>query len=314
MKRKILLPIISGATATGKTAVAVALCERVRGEVVSADSMQIFRGMEILSAAPTQSETRGICHHLIGMVDPSEAFSAATYRDWATIAIGEIAARGNMPVMCGGTGLYIDAVTRQMSFSDKGSEAIRNELHQIADCPGGRDKLHKMLSEVDPESAARLHKNDVRRVIRAIEVYRLTGITLTLQTMLDAERGGDYDELLFALEWSREALYKRIDARVDAMIAKGLVDEVRALVAANTAHPTSIQAIGYKEIAAALSGDIPMAEAISAIKRATRNYAKRQETWLRRDKRTIWICAENREAESVAGEIYEKIEAHVSER
>lgn len=303
MMERILLPVVAGPTASGKTACAVALCRLMDGEVVSADSMQVFRGMEILSAAPDEGERRGIAHHMIGVAPPSEPMSAWVYRDLAVRAIADIAARGLQPVVCGGTGLYIDAITRPMRFSEQSDPAVREELREIADGPGGREKLHAILAQIDSESARRLHPNDVRRVARAIEVYRLTGVKLTEQNRLDAGRRGDYDEMIFAIDRPREELYARIDRRVDEMIERGLLREVRALMRLSEEHPTAVQAIGYKEIAAALRGETRLPDAIVQMKQATRNYAKRQLTWLRRDPRTIWLTASEKTAEELAVEI-----------
>ena len=307
MPERVLLPVIAGATASGKTACAVEVCRMLGGEVISADSMQIFKGMEILSAAPNDAERKGIAHHMIGVATPDQAFSAAIYREHALPVIADVRSRGKQPVLCGGTGLYIDAVTRPMSFSEQGSEKIRAELHSLADEPGGREKLHKLLEDCDPESAKRLHPNDVRRVIRAIEVFRLTGETLTEQNRRDRERKGDFDERLFAVDRPRDELYQRIDARVDEMIERGLIREVRALMRLEQEQPTAIQAIGYKEIACALRGEMSLSEAILQMKQASRNYAKRQITWLKRDPRTVWISASGRTTEDVAAEICERI-------
>ena len=307
MPERIFLPVLTGATASGKTACAVELCLLLNGEAVSADSMQVFQGMEILSAAPTEAEKRGIAHHMIGVVPPSAPFSAATYRDLASCAIRDIAARGKQPVLCGGTGLYIDAVTRPMSFSEESDPKLREELHAIGDQPGGRETLHTNLAKIDPESAARLHPNDVRRVIRALEVYHLTGITLTEQNRRDAGRKGEFSEMLFALDLPREVLYDRIDRRVEAMVASGLLREVRALMRLSQEHPTAIQAIGYKEIASALRGEIGLPEAILLMKQATRNYAKRQLTWLRRDPRVIWIATRDKTAAEITAAIHDII-------
>lgn len=306
MKQKIV--VIAGPTASGKTAVAVELCRRLGGEVVSADSMQIYRGMEILSAAPTQAEMRGIAHHMIGVAEPSEKYSAAKYRDAAKRIIAEIAARGKLPVLCGGTGLYIDAVTRPMDFAETCDEALRKELLAMAEAVGGRRRLHEMLEEIDPEAAAKLHENDVRRVTRAIEVYRLTGRTQREQMEEDRKRSGDYDETFFCLEWSREALYERIERRVDGMVKGGLIGEVARLKADANAHPTALQAIGYKEIAAALDGDLPMETAVEMVKRLSRNYAKKQMTWFRREPRAAWIAAEGRAPSEIADEMIERLE------
>ena len=299
-ERKPLLPVIAGPTASGKTACAVALCRLIGGEVISADSMQVYRGMDVLSAKPTRTEMAGIPHHLIGCVDPREKYTADAFRQAAKACIADVLARGRVPVLCGGTGLYIDAVTRPMSFSEQSNEAMHAELLALAQAPGGRRRLHDMLAEVDPESAARLHDNDVRRVARAIEIYRLTGISQTEHSRRDRQRQGDYREVVFGLRWPREALCRRIDARVERMLAAGLVDEVRALMADERSHPTAAQAIGYKEIAAALRGEMSMQDAVRRTKQATRNLAKRQMTWFNRDERVIWLDAEGQSADALA--------------
>ena len=301
---------IAGPTASGKTAAAVELCKRIGGEVVSADSMQLYRGMDILSAKPTPAEMGGVPHHMIGVADPAQKYSAARYRDEAKAAIAGVLARGAQPVLCGGTGLYIDAVTKPMEFSEKCDSALRQELLALAERPGGRRKLHDMLAEIDPEAAEKLHENDVRRVTRAIEVYRLTGRTQSEQAKLDARREGDYREVLFALDWPREALYARIDARVDAMLEAGLVDEVRALMRDERDHPTAVQAIGYKEIAAALEGRISRDEAVALVKKLSRNYAKKQLTWFRRDPRAVWIDASKETSVGIAEIMIQYLEEH----
>lgn len=297
MKPRII--VIAGPTASGKTACAVELCRKIGGEVVSADSMQIYRGMDILSAKPTPGEMGGVPHHMLGVADPAEKYSAAKYRDQAREVIAQILARGRMPVLCGGTGLYINAVTRPMEFSQSCDEQLRRELLAMAEAPGGRRRLHDMLRQIDPESAEKLHENDVRRVTRAIEVYRLTGRTQAEQARLDAQREGDYDERMFGLMWPREQLYARIDRRVDEMLAHGLVDEVRALCRAQQQHPTALQAIGYKEIAAALEGRLSMDEAVALVKQLSRNYAKKQMTWFQRDPRVCWVEGGSRAAEQI---------------
>ena len=298
---KTILPVVAGPTASGKTACAVELCRLIGGEVVSADSMQIYSGMGILSAAPTADETAGIPHHMIGCVDPVSSFSADAYREAAKACIADIATRGSVPVLCGGTGLYIDAVTRPMSFSSQRSdEAMHRRLMEMGEMPEGKRRLHDMLRQIDPASADRLHENDVRRVSRAIEIYRLTGVTLSEHNRLDRQRQGDFREIIFAPDWPRDVLYRRIDVRVDKMLENGLVDEVRALMNAEQQHPTALQAIGYKEIAEALRGEITMEFAVYLTKKASRNLAKRQLTWFKRDPRVIWLEAEGETAHSLA--------------
>lgn len=301
-----VLPVIAGPTASGKTAIAVALCKRIGGEVVSADSMQVYRGMPVLSARPTVEEMDGIPHHLMDYVEPSARYTADAYGAAAKRCIAEIYARNRVPVLCGGTGLYINAVTRPMSFSMQSDEAMHDALMAMGETSEGREALFEALRRVDPESAARLHPNDVRRVARAIEIFRLTGIAQSVHTRRDRAKSGDYHEVMFAPDWPRDVLYQRIDHRVDVMLDMGLIDEVRALMADATAHPTAMQAIGYKEIAAALRGEIGMDKAIHWTKQATRNLAKRQLTWFRHDDRVIWLNAEGRTAESLAEEMRER--------
>ena len=299
---------VCGPTASGKTAVAVELCKRINGEVVSADSMQVYRGMDILSAKPTKEEMGGVTHHLIDCVEPTRKYNASSYREEANAVISEIRARGKVPVLCGGTGLYIDALIRGMRLSEKADEALRDELKTIAARENGPEILHEMLKNVDPESAEKYPAGDVRRVIRSIEIYRLTGMTRARQEEIDARAPNAYDARLFALRWPRETLYRRIDARVDEMISRGLINEVSALIqAGENAHPTAVQAIGYKEIAAALRGECAMSDAIVRMKTATRNYAKRQMTWFQRDSSLRWIDAEGKCSAEIADEIQNQL-------
>lgn len=306
------LLIIAGPTASGKTAVAVELALRLDAEVVSADSMQVYRDMDILTAMPTPEEMRGVPHHMLGVFPPDQKCSAAAYRELALGRIQDILARGKRPIVCGGTGLYINALTRPLSFAAQGDDAIRAELTRIAEAEGGRERLHEQLKTVDPAAAARLHPNDVRRVVRALEIYRITGRTQSEQAALDAQRGdGPFSERVYALDWPREALYARIDRRVDEMLQSGLVDEVRRLMKNEAAFSTAAQAIGYKEIAAALRGECALAEAVETLKRATRNYAKRQLTWFRRDARVRWVAAQGHSAAEIAEKIIIDIEVRL---
>ncbi len=310
MSNKPRLIVIGGPTASGKTAAAVRLCEKIGGEVVSADSMQIYRKMDIGTAKPTQEEMRGIPHHLLSIADPNEKYSVAAYRETAKLAIDSIYAKELQPVVCGGTGLYIDALTKPMSFAEnRGNDALRAELTAIAETASGKLKLHEMLRQIDPESAQRLHVNDVRRVIRAIEVYRMTGITITQQAQLDKQREGDYSVVMFALSWERDVLYDRINRRVDEMVNQGLLNEVRMLLDEGFSQgSTAMQALGYKEIVQALNGSISMDAAIEAIKQGSRHYAKRQLTWFRRDDRVQWIEAANKTLDQIVDEMIERID------
>lgn len=300
------LIVICGPTASGKSALAVELSRRILGAVVSCDSMQLYRSMDIGTAKPTSGEMAGVQHHMVDVLDPSEACSAAAYREMAKPIIDGLFECGIRPVLCGGTGLYIDALTKPLGFSIQGDPEVRAGLERIAAGPNGKAALHGMLSGIDPESADRLHENDVRRVIRAIEVHRLTGLTLTEQMKLDAGRASDYPAKLFALDWPRDVLYARIDRRVDLMIAQGLVREVQALLDHGLPRDsTAMQAIGYKEIVRALDGEITMQTAIDDIKQGTRNYAKRQLTWFRRDDRVRWLEADGRTIAQITDKIME---------
>lgn len=301
------LLILCGPTASGKTACAVEIAHRLGSEVVSCDSMQLYRGMDVLSAKPTLEEMRGIPHHMLSVADPSEPYSAAIYRDNALPSIRSLHDRGKLPILCGGTGLYIDALTKPMGFSVKSDPELHDQLMAQFDAPGGREALWAELERVDPESAARLHMNDARRVTRALEVYRQTGQTLTELNRLDAQKEGDFAEQLFALDWPRDVLYERINRRVDQMLEMGLIDEVRAVMDTG-AGKTSWQALGYKEIADALRGKIGMGEAIEQVKTGSRRYAKRQLTWFRRDERVQWIPAQGRSIADICDEILTRYE------
>ena len=310
---KPFLPIITGATATGKSACAVELCKLINGEVVSADSMQIYKNMDILNAAVTENEMCGIRHHLIREIDPAEEFNVSKYRERAVEAIYGIIGRGKRPVICGGTGLYIDSIIKPMRFASDSDHELRDRLNRIAEDEGGREKLHAYLEKIDPEAAQRLHKNDIRRVIRAIEVYKMTGITLTERNKADSIAVSEFDYTIFALDMDREELYERINRRVDKMLERGLIEEVKRLKIESEHHPMAFQAIGYKEIALALDGIIPFSEAIERVKQATRNYAKRQITYIKRDKNVVWIDVLHRDPAETARNIFERIKGKLQE-
>ena len=276
--------VITGPTATGKTKLGVLLAKELGGEIVSADSMQLYRRMDIGTAKPTPEEMQGVPHHLIDVAEPSESWSAAKFVDAAAAACRDILSRGKLPIVVGGTGLYIDSLVQGRSFGavDESGET-RRELEERYDEIGGAAMLRE-LAQLDPERAAKLHARDKKRVVRAYEVYLLTGKTIT---KLDAEsrlKPPDFDAAYIILGWaSREEMYAHIDARVDEMVERGLFEEVESLLAGGLSPgSTAMQAIGYKEAAAALRGECSRTEAIETIKRETRRYAKRQLTWLRR--------------------------------
>ena len=281
--------VICGPTATGKTGLGVWLALRLGGEVVSADAMQVYRGMVIGTAAPTAAECKGVRHHLIGTVDPRENYSVGRYVAEASACIGDILARGKLPILVGGTNLYIDSLLRGIEFSDFAPE-VREKLEADYARLGGERMLER-LGEADPERAALLHPNDKKRILRALEVYETTGETITAHDAATKRQPPRYESCRIALSFEdRKDLYARIDARVDGMLKAGLAEEVRDLLASGVPeNATAMQAIGYKEIAAALRGECTLEEAAERVKQSSRRYAKRQLSWLRRDPELHWI-------------------------
>ncbi len=285
-----LVLVVTGPTATGKTAVGVRLAELLNGEVVSADSMQIYRGLVIGTAAPTPEETRGVPHHMVGCVSPTEPYSAARYVREASVCCDDILSRGRIPVIVGGTGLYIDSLLAGRDFAENGDGSLRRELSERYDAEGGESLLAE-LRERDSESAARLHPNDRKRIVRALEICRLTGSTITEHDRQSRLAPPRYDSVRAALSFSdRQKLYDRIDRRVDRMMERGLAEEVRKLLAlCPDGECTALQAIGYKELAESFAVGGSLEEAADRIRLASRRYAKRQLSWLRRDPDLHWI-------------------------
>ncbi len=302
--KKIPLVVVCGPTACGKTALGVELALRLGGEVVSADSMQVYKGLDIGTAKPTAEERRGVPHHMIDVAEPWENYSVARYCAEAAPVIEDIARRGRLPIIVGGTGLYIDSLVANTDFSSpSGDEALRAELMREAE-EKGNVYLHELLRRLDPQVAETIHPNNVKRVIRAIEQISLSGKS---RAELDesSRRESPYHALRFAVEWDRAVLYERINARVDEMLEKGLVDEVRrVLIPALDRAGTAAQAIGYKEIVDCIEGRCSLDEAVETIKRNTRRYAKRQLTWLRRNGDINWLSPEN--AADAAEKIYKE--------
>jgi len=283
--------VITGPTATGKTELGIRLARKLNGEVVSADSMQVYRYMDIGTAKPTKEEMGGIAHHMIDVADPWESYSAARYVSEATHCVDDIISRSRIPILVGGTGLYIDSLILGRNFAESGKRSdLRIELSQRYDRLGGESMLGE-LAEVDTESASRLHPNDKKRVVRALEVYKLTGLTISQHNKRTREMPPRYKALKIALGFEDRAdLYSRVDTRVDKMMEAGLENEVRSLIEHDIGGEcTSMQAIGYKEMILALSGKMDMGEAVEMIKMESRRYAKRQMSWLRRDKEVKWI-------------------------
>lgn len=305
MKKKIIAVV--GPTASGKTALSIALAKDFGGEIISCDSMQIYKGMDIGTAKPTVDEMQGIPHHLIDIINPDEEFSCADYATLAKQKIDELSEKNKLPIFCGGTGLYIDNVISNTNFSDAGKdEAFRLALAMEVEL-FGTEYIHKKLAEIDPESAEAIHPNNVPRVVRALEIFHTTGTTKTEWDKKSKMIDSPYDACVICLDYKdRGILYSRIDKRVDIMVEQGLVDEVKSLYCDKKIKfsTTARQAIGYKEIIDYLDGIVSLDEAIEAIKIGTRNYAKRQLTWFRRNKNAHFIyvdeCRDFEEVLSVA--------------
>jgi len=285
--------VITGPTATGKTTLGAALAKKADGEVVSADSMQVYKLMNIGTAKPTAEEMLGVPHHMLDLVPPWENYSAARYVEDASRCIDDILRRGKLPVLVGGTGLYIDSLLSGRDFIARGSPELRAELNAEYDETGGTVMLRK-LAGFDPEGAAKLHENDKKRIVRAFEAYYTAGKSKSRHDRETKSLPARYDAVKYALNFSdREELYRRIDLRVDVMLAKGLMGEVRCLLEMGVPlDSTAMQAIGYKEIAVAIRSGSDIAGAVEKIKMESRRYAKRQLTWLRRDETVRWLVWE----------------------
>lgn len=284
------LLILAGPTAVGKTSISIKLAKRLNGEIISADSMQIYKYMDIGSAKINSKEMEGIPHHLIDIIEPDKEFSVAEYKKMASKAIDYISSKGKLPMLVGGTGLYINSLIYNYGFTQANKdEDYRNYLENIA-IEKGKEYVHNMLKEVDIESYNRLYPNDLKRVIRALEVYKLTGKTISEFSRNEDIYNIPYKIYYFVLNMDREKLYDRINKRVDEMINNGLIDEVIKLKESGyNSNMQSMKGIGYKEILYYLEGRITLEEAIAMIKQGSRNYAKRQITWFKKDDRAIWI-------------------------
>lgn len=284
------LVIIAGPTATGKSAVAVELAMRLNGAVISADSMQVYRGMDIGSAKITEEEMRGVEHYLIDCADPTEDWNVVRFQREARAAMRQIRRRGQLPILCGGTGFYIQALLYEIDFTQMECDSsYREQLAEIAQTQGPQ-VLYGMLQKRDPVSAASIHPNNVKRVIRALEFQRESGSTISAHNLQQRQKEPAYDALYYVLTMDRERLYERINSRVDFMMEQGLVREVEALRGKGlTSSDVSMQGIGYKQILASMEGQYDLAEAVRLIKRDTRHFAKRQLTWFRRERNVHWI-------------------------
>lgn len=294
------LIILVGPTAVGKTQASIHLAREIGGEIISGDSMQVFRGLDIGTAKITKEEMAGIPHHLIDIKNPEESFSVAEFKVLVDEQIAQIAQRGKVPILVGGTGLYINGVIYEYHFGEAASdEAYRRELLALAQQKGNAP-LHAQLEKVDPKSALRIHLNDTKRIVRALEIYHVTG-----SPMSDREGGPNrnsprYPIVYLALDMPREQLYTRINQRVDQMLAKGWLDEVRHLLDSGVPQEAfAFQGLGYRQLVAHLGGGLSLGEAVELIKRDTRHFAKRQLTWFRHDPNIFWVCKDGQSDQTI---------------
>lgn len=288
MKKPLI--VLTGPTAVGKTSLSISLAKAVNGEIISADSMQVYKKMDIGSAKIRPEEMQGVKHYLVDVLDPEEEFHIVKFQQMAKEAMEEIYAKGKIPILVGGTGFYIQAVTRDIDFTEAEQEnSYRTELEALAE-EKGAEYLHEMLRKVDPASADSIHANNVKRVIRALEFYHQNGTPISAHNEEQKKQVSPYDLAYFVLNAPRDILYERIDKRVDQMMDEGLVKEVEEL-RNDGCHRgmVSMQGLGYKEILAYLEGEYPLEEAVRILKRDTRHFAKRQLTWFRRESDVIWV-------------------------
>ena len=291
MKKPLI--VLTGPTAVGKTSLSISLAKAVNGEIISTDSMQVYKGMDIGSAKIRKEEMQGVMHYLVDILEPEEEFHIVKFQELAKAAMEEIYAKGKIPILVGGTGFYIQAVTRDIDFTQAEQEtSYREELEQLAK-EKGTEYLHEKLREVDPKSAENIHANNVKRVIRALEFYHQNGTPISEHNEEQKQQTSPYNLAYFVLTAPREILYERIDRRVDQMMEEGLLEEVKSLRERGCHRGmVSMQGLGYKEILAYLEGEYPLEEAVRILKRDTRHFAKRQLTWFRREQDVIWVDKE----------------------
>ena len=285
--------VICGPTASGKTALSIELAKKINGEIISSDSMQIYKDMDIGTAKPSKEEMQDIPHHLLDFVEPNQRYSVAEFKKDAEKAIEEILAKGKTPIVVGGTGLYVDSLIYGIEYQDiELDEKYRQELENRVETEG-LAKLYEEAKQIDPQAIEKISSNDKKRILRILEIYKSTGKTKTQQEIESRKNGVKYDYKVFAINWERELLYERINKRVDIMIKNGLEEEVRNLVNKYTKFPTAMQGLGYKEVVEYFDGILTYEEMIDKIKQESRRYAKRQLTWFRKNKETIWLDSEN---------------------
>lgn len=288
MKQKPMI-VLTGPTAVGKTKLSIALAKAVGGEIISADSMQVYKYMDIGSAKITSAEMQGVPHHLIDVLEPRDEFNVVVFKQKCEECLRGIYEQGHIPILTGGTGFYIQAVLRDIDFTENEESPYRRELEALAE-EKGAEYIHAMLREVDPPSAEAIHQNNIKRCIRALEFYKLTGTRISDHNEKEKQKESPYNSCYFVLNDEREKLYAKIEQRIDEMLAEGLLDEVQRLKDMGCHRGmVSMQGLGYKEILAYLDGDCSLDEAVYLLKRDTRHFAKRQLTWFRREQDVIWV-------------------------
>ena len=298
MKRKKVI-VICGPTASGKTALSIELAKKINGEIVSCDSMQIYKEMNIGTAKPDKEEMQGIKHYMIDIIAPDERFSVADYKVQAKEAIRKIIEKGKTPIVVGGTGLYVDSLIYEIEypkieFDEKYREKLEKEVEEK-----GLDNLYEKAKKIDKKAIEKISKNDKKRILRILEIYHATGKTKTEQEIESRKKEVEFDYKVFALDWDRQKLYERINKRVDIMMEQGLIEEVKQILKKYDTFPTAMQGLGYKEVVDYLKGNLTKEEMIEKIKMETRRYAKRQLTWFRKNKQTIWLNAEEGTAQNI---------------
>lgn len=287
LKPKVI--VICGPTASGKTALSIELAKQINGEIVSCDSMQIYKEMNIGTAKPTIEEMQGIKHYMIDVISPEERYSVADYKKDAKKVIREIIAKGKIPIVVGGTGLYIDSLIYEIEYPNiEFDEGYRNQLEKIVE-KDGLETLYEQAKEIDPDAIKKISQNDKKRIMRILEIYHITGKNKTMQEIESRKTEVEFDYKVYALSWDREKLYDRVNKRVDIMIEQGLIEEVKEIYKKYNKFPTAMQGLGYKEVVEYLENRCTKEEMIEKIKMETRRYAKRQLTWFRKNKQTIWI-------------------------
>ncbi len=284
--------VISGPTASGKTALSIELAKRINGEIISSDSMQIYKDMDIGTAKVTKEEMQGIKHYLVDFVSPDSRYSVSEFKKDAENAIEEILSKGKTPIIVGGTGLYIDSLVYGIEYQDMNfDEEYRNYLMQIAENDEGLKELFEEAKRIDPKAMENISPNDKKRITRVLEIFRATGKNKTENEIISRQKEIKYDFKVFVLNMDRDILYERINYRVDKMLEQGLIDEVKRLLTKYEKYSTAMQAIGYKEVVWYLNGEISYEEMVDKIKQGSRNYAKRQLTWFRKNQNAKWLNA-----------------------